>query len=87
MERKVTVLNRAGIHVRPSMKISDLANKFEADILLIKDKDKADAKSIMSILTLAASEGEAITIRAEGKDELKAIEEIAALIASKFSEE
>ena len=87
MERTVLISNKAGIHVRPAAKIADLANKFEANVLLIKDSTIVNAKSIMDVLTLAASEGTSITIRAEGPDQDKAIDELAALIDNKFSEE
>lgn len=87
MEITLEISNKAGIHVRPAAKIADLANKFKANISLVKDDTEVNAKSIMDLLTLAAGEGTTIIIRAEGEDEADAINQLEKLIRSKFSEE
>ena len=87
MEKTIEVSNKAGIHVRPAAKIDDLANKFSANIYIIKDEIEVNAKSIMDLLTLVASEGTKITIKAKGTDEVEAINQLEKLIRSKFSEE
>jgi phosphocarrier protein HPr len=87
LQKTVIITNKAGIHVRPAAKIADLANKFNSKIVFTKDGVDVNAKSIMDLLTLAATEGTSITIRAEGDDELTAVTEIEKLIQSKFSEE
>jgi len=87
LERIVIISNKAGIHVRPAAKIAELANKFKSDILLNKDGVEVNAKSIMDVLTLAAGEGTRIIIKAEGEDANSALNELEALINSKFSEE
>ncbi len=86
MEKTVKISNKSGIHVRPAAQIAELANRFQANVIFIKDGIEVNAKSIMELLTLAAGEGTKIAIKAEGIDEIKAIDALEALINSKFSE-
>ncbi|MFH0888486.1 MAG: HPr family phosphocarrier protein [Planctomycetota bacterium] len=87
MRKNVRILNKAGIHVRPAAQIAELSNKFQSDIVFIKDGIEVNAKSIMELLTLAAGEQTEIIINAKGDDEAKAIDALEKLINSKFSEE
>jgi phosphocarrier protein len=82
----VEIINKLGLHARASAKLSHLANSFTSDIFLIYNGDRVDAKSLLGILTLAASVGNKITIEANGKDEKKALKEIVSLFKGKFSE-
>lgn len=88
MEIKVKILNRLGLHARPAALIAQCANKFSADILLSRDADnRADAKSILSLLMLGAPCGAEITIAASGADADDAVQAVANLFESKFDEE
>ncbi|MBI5777987.1 MAG: HPr family phosphocarrier protein [Planctomycetes bacterium] len=87
MERIVRISNKSGIHVRPAAQIAETSNKFQANVVFIKDGIEVNAKSIMELLTLAAGEGTKITIKAEGADEAKALDALEALVNSKFSED
>lgn len=82
----IEIINKLGLHARASAKLSHLANSFTSDIFLIYNEDRVDAKSLLGILTLAASVGNKITIETNGKDEKKALKEIVALFEEKFSE-
>jgi len=82
----IEIINKLGLHARASAKLSHLANSFTSDIFLIYNGERIDAKSLLGILTLAASVGNKITIEANGKDEKKALKEIVALFKGKFSE-
>jgi len=86
-ERQITVVNTLGIHARPASLIVQTAIKFKSKILLIKDGASADAKSIMSVMMLAAAYNSTVTVRASGDDEEDAIKAIAALFENKFNEE
>ena len=86
VEKLLTVKNRAGIHARPAAIISQTANRFESEILLIRDDISANAKSIMGI-TMAAGYNSVIKLQAEGSDEKEAAKTIEALFESKFEEE
>ncbi|MDX9828005.1 MAG: HPr family phosphocarrier protein [Spirochaetia bacterium] len=87
VELETTIRNRAGIHARPSAMIAQTAIKFSSRIFLEKNGNKINAKSIMGIITLAASFGSKIRITAEGSDEVAAAEAIKALFESGFNEE
>ncbi|MFH2012547.1 MAG: HPr family phosphocarrier protein [Pseudomonadota bacterium] len=81
------ITNKLGIHVRPATQLVTTANKFISDISIKKDELEIDAKGIMGILMLAASQGSEIVIRAEGKDAREAIDELGRLIEERFGEE
>lgn len=81
------ITNRLGLHARAAAKLSHLSNTFNSDIYLIYNKDRVNAKSLLGILTLAASVGNKITIEVNGKDEKNAIKKIVNLFNNKFNEE
>lgn len=86
-ERDIRVSNSLGIHARPASLIVQTAMKFKSNIWIIKDGAPADAKSIMSVMMLAAAFNSLVTVKAQGPDEKEAIEAIAALFDKKFNEE
>lgn len=86
-ERTVTVINRAGIHARPSALLVQTTKNFKSNIYMEKGSDRINAKSIMGIITLGAAYGTELKIIAEGEDEEAAVETIAKLFESKFEEE
>jgi phosphocarrier protein len=87
IELETTIKNRAGIHARPSAMIAQTAVKFSSRIFLEKSGNRINAKSIMGIITLAASFGSKIKIIAEGLDESEAAEAIKKLFESGFNED
>ena len=86
-EKIVAVINRAGIHARPSALLVQTTKNFKSNIYIEKNNDRINAKSIMGIITLGASYGTELKIIAEGEDEQAAVETIARLFESKFEEE
>lgn len=86
VEKVVEVINRAGIHARPAALIVKVANQFESEIFMEKDKMKINGKSIMGIITLGAAYKSVITITAEGPDEKEAAEAIEHLFLNRFEE-
>lgn len=87
MERMVKVVNRAGIHARPSSLLVQTTKNFKCNIYFEKDGDRINAKSIMGIITLGAAYGTDIKIIAEGEDEEAAVDTLVKLFESKFEEE
>jgi len=87
MKRKIKISNKLGLHARASSKLVQATNKFECDIKLSKDNLIIDAKSILGILSLAASFNTEIEVFAEGIDEELAIIKIEELFNNKFGEE
>ena len=86
-EKIITVINRAGIHARPSALLVQTTKNFKSNVYIEKSNDRINAKSIMGIITLGASYGTELKIIAEGEDEQSAVEIIAKLFESKFEEE
>ena len=87
VEREVEVINSLGIHARPSSLIVQTALKYKSSISLKNNGVVADAKSIMSIMILAATCGSKVMITADGEDEQGAVDAIASLFEQKFNEE
>lgn len=87
IKETIEITNKLGLHARASAKLSHLANGFQSDIFLIYQGDRVNAKSLLGILTLAASVGNLISIETTGVDEIKASEEIIKLFNAKFDEE
>ena len=82
--QEVEVKNETGIHARPAVIIVETASKFACEVSFIKDDVKANAKSIMSLLLLAAEPGAKILIQTEGSDEEAAMQAMTDLFQSKF---
>ena len=85
-KKKIKIINKLGLHARASSKLTQLACSFKSEIFLIKDKNKANAKSIMEVLMLAASKNTIISLEANGPDEKEAISVIEKLFIDYFGE-
>ncbi|MEM7768437.1 MAG: HPr family phosphocarrier protein [Pseudomonadota bacterium] len=86
VSRSVTVVNRKGLHARPSGMISRLVCDYSAKVTVSHGGHSADARSIMDLLFLIAPVGSALTVEAEGPDASRAVEAIVDLVASGFGE-
>jgi phosphocarrier protein HPr len=84
---QVVVPNRLGLHARAAAKLVQLSNQFASRITLEKEGERADAKSIMEVLMLAAAKDSTLTVTADGRDEAVALDELLRLINDKFGEE
>ena len=84
--RSVTIRNKLGLHARAAVKLVNLANRFEASVTIEKDGSEIDGKSILGILTLAATQGSEITLKTSGRDEVPAMEALVGLIEDRFQE-
>jgi len=87
-EIEVEIKNRAGLHARPSALFVQTANKFESDIMVESNGEEVNGKSIMGLMLLAAEKGRVLKLKANGKDELEALEALKELVEiSKFNED
>jgi phosphocarrier protein len=86
MLRKITISNKLGLHARAASKLVQLTNKFDSAISICKGNLRIDGKSILGILSLAASTDSKIEVEAVGPDEERAIKEIEKLFNNKFGE-
>ena len=85
-EAKLPVLNRLGLHARAAAKIASLACQFKADIVLEKDAARADARSILDILSLGCPQGSEIKLCAQGPEACQAVAAISDLFLRHFGE-
>ncbi|MCY2953483.1 MAG: HPr family phosphocarrier protein [Planctomycetota bacterium] len=84
---RVIIRNRLGLHARPSMALTDLANTFECDIVVRADGRTANAKSVMDLFSkLQAAKGAEIVIEANGPNEEQAILAMQDLVSRRFDE-
>ena len=82
----VKVVNTLGLHARPAAKIVDSAARYASDIKLIYDEKEVDAKSIMSVVLLAAPCGAELSLKINGDDEAAALQAMTELFANGFGE-
>jgi len=87
VEIDVTIINRLGLHARACAKLVKAAAHYESRVELLQGEESADAKSIMSLMMLAAPQGSQLTLKAEGADAQAATAEIMQLINERFGEE
>lgn len=85
--QSIVVQNKTGLHARPAASFVQAASKFKSNITIEKDSRQANAKSMLSLLSIGASMGSTVTITAEGEDENQAVTTLIELIRSKFGEE
>lgn len=88
LERRVEIINELGLHARAAAKLVRLSRTF-ASRVTVEDRHErvtANAKSILSILALAAPVGSAVFIIADGTDEAAALDAVAALFEEGFGE-
>ena len=84
---EVIVANAEGLHARPAMQFVDVANRHGASVIVCKDDESVDGKSVMSMLTLGATQGTSLRIEADGDDAEALLAEIRKLFDEKFGEE
>jgi phosphotransferase system enzyme I (PtsI) len=87
-ERRVQVTGRLGLHARAAANLVRVASQFQSHLSLqrLDGNAKADAKSILSILTLAASRGTELKVVADGVDEQEALDAVVGLFSRDFDE-
>jgi phosphocarrier protein HPr len=86
LQRDVIIANKLGMHLRAAAVLIETANKFSCSVYIRKDERSVNAKSIMGLMTLAATYGSQITILTEGEDEAEALAALVALVKDRFGE-
>jgi phosphotransferase system HPr (HPr) family protein len=83
----VEVRNEQGLHARPADMFVRHAKQFDARIEIIKEGERFDGKSILSLMTLAAVQGTKLVLEATGPDADEALGTLAELFEREFDEE
>ncbi len=84
--KDITVQNQVGLHARPATFFIQKANEFKSSIWVEKEERRANAKSLLGVLSLGITGGTEIKIIADGNDESAAVEALEKLVLSGFVE-
>ena len=82
--RQVKIVNTYGLHMRPSSKFVKLAGTFQSEVWVHFGETKANGKSLLEMLGLAAERGATIEIEADGPDAEEALSALEELVAAGF---
>tara|TARA_B100000767_G_C19541067_1_gene440818 strand:+ start:329 stop:604 length:276 start_codon:yes stop_codon:yes gene_type:complete len=85
-KRTLVISNKLGLHARAATKLAQLSQQFKAKITIEVNEKKVDATSVIALMLLAASQGKAITVLAQGTDAKQALNAICQLFCNKFDE-
>jgi phosphocarrier protein HPr len=85
--KELVIVNRLGLHARPSALFVKICNRFKGDVWVEKDGEQVNGKSIMGLMMLAAGQGSKLRVTCTGSDAEKALQEIELLIQRRFDEE
>ena len=80
------IKNELGLHARAAAQFVQTANKFKSEVIVSKDGEEVNGKSILSLMMLAAPIGSEILIKTEGEDAVELLETLLTLIENKFGE-
>ncbi len=84
--KDIVVQNQVGLHARPATFFIQKANEFRSSIWVEKEERRANAKSLLGVLSLGVTGGTDIRIIADGQDENEAVEALSNLVISGFAE-
>lgn len=76
VQKEITIKHPQGLHARPAALFVQIASRFDANIIVKKDNEEVNGKSIMGILMLAAQNKSKVILQAEGIDAEKALTEL-----------
>ncbi len=79
-EANLVIKNETGLHARPAAMVVSEAGKYKSNLSIKKGAREVNIKSILGLLSLGASKGDEITIKADGPDENEAVEAIVKMI-------
>lgn len=83
---QVTIINKLGLHARAAAKFVACTSAFSSRIHAGVNGELVDAKSIMSVMMLAAGKGTVLDIEVEGRDEDAALAALLTLVGNRFDE-
>ena len=86
IEHDTMIVNKLGLHARAAAKLVSEACQFQAQVEVVKDGKRGNAKSIMSVMMLAATHGTPVRLYVSGPDEDEAMKALLALFESGFGE-
>jgi phosphotransferase system HPr (HPr) family protein len=85
--RVIVIRNKQGLHARPATMFVKLAHQFSSKIVVVRETQRVEARSIMDLLTLGAGPGTELVLEANGDDAHEAVEALARLVEVEFLHE
>lgn len=86
LSKEITLVNSVGLHARPATFFIQKANSYRCSVWIENNSRRANAKSLLGVLSLGVRQGDSVTLVADGIDENEAIEGLCALILSGFAD-
>ncbi len=87
LNETITIINKLGLHARAAALFANTAGRYSSQIKVGLNGKMVDAKSVMSLMLLAANQGTDIALEIEGRDQEEAMDAIVSLISNRFNEE
>lgn len=87
LKANTIIINKLGLHARAAALLSSTAARYASDIKISTQEKQVNAKSVMSLMLLAAAKGTEVTLEVDGSDETEALGGILQLIGDRFNEE
>jgi len=87
LSRTVTIVNRRGLHARAAARFVKTAERFKAEVLVVRKDSVVSGLSIMGLMMLAAGPGATLELRASGEQADAALDALVKLVADKFDED
>ena len=84
ISKEVTVTNSVGLHARPATYFIQKANTYKCSVWIVCGERRANAKSLLGVLSLGIIKGSVVKLIADGADEAEAIEGLSTLILKGF---
>jgi phosphocarrier protein HPr len=85
--REFAILNKKGLHARPSVKFGQTVERFDAQVQVSRGSETVGGTSIMGLMMLCASTGSVIQVAASGPQAAEVMAALEELIAGRFGEE
>jgi len=86
-QQDVEVVNKLGLHARPSARLTQIASGYKCDVFLSRNGRRVNAKSIMGVMMLAAARGTTVTLETAGEDADAALAALVEYFSGGFGEE
>jgi phosphocarrier protein len=87
VSRELPIINKRGLHARPSAKFVQMVERFDAEVWVTKGSETVGGTSIMGLMMLSAGPGTSIVVSAAGREAQAALDAITELVGAKFNEE
>jgi len=86
IHEQITIINKLGLHARAAAKLVGVTAKHSCQIQIGKEGKMVDAKSIMSVMLLAASQGTILDLKVTGEGAQQAFDDVSHLVGNYFDE-